>query len=304
MRITMRRTGILLMVILLNIAVASAETYNDNDIGKARTAYAYIDKSPPDSYIESMYGWYNHDVMARIKARDALSGVHTISWMIDGSSPFVSYSSVAEFNLSEEGVHQIEYSSMDSAGNVEEIKTSLVKLDLTVPVISIISPLPGGYLHSDIITLDFSGTDTLSGIFSLNAKINNIPVMASQEFDMLSLSPGFHEFEALTLDNAGNSNVSKVNFTVISNIDSLTALNDRAVRNGWITSEGTAGVLTQKLALARKMIEEGQKERANDMIKSYMNEIEIQRGKTITGYGADILTTEAAYVYIFLFSPS
>ena len=128
--------------------------------------------------------------------------------------------------------------------------------------------------------------------------------MASQEFDMLSLPPGYHEIEALAMDNAGNINVSKVNFTVISNIDSLTSLNDRAVRNGWITSEETAGILTQKLGLARNKIEAGQKEEANDIIKSYISEINIQRGKTITGYGADILTAEAAYVYISLFSPS
>ena len=303
MRIKMRKTEILVMVILLNIAVASAEVYIDNDIEKG-TAYINIDKSPPDSYFESMYGWYNHDVMARIKARDALSGVHSISWMIDGSSPLVSYSSVAEFNLSNEGVHEIEYSSMDSAGNSEEIRISLVKLDYTAPGISILSPAQKIYLHSDIITLDFWGTDPLSGIFSMNAKINNIPVMASQEFDMLSLSPGSHEFEALALDNAGNINVTKVNFTVISNIDSLTSLNDRAVRDGWITSEETAGILTQKLAIARNKIEGSQKEMANNIIKSYINEIEIQRGKTITGYGADVLTTEAAYVYISLFNPS
>lgn len=291
------------MVILLNIAVASIEVHNDNYPEKG-TAYVNIDKSPPDSYFESMYGWYNHDVTARIKARDAISGVYAISWMIDGSSPFVSYTPVAEFNLSTEGVHEIEYSSMDSAGNAEEIKTSLVKLDYTSPRIYIVSPAHEVYLHSDIIKLDFWGTDPLSGIFSINAKINNIPLVNNQEFDMLALSPGFHEFEALTLDNAGNINVSKVNFTVISNIDSLTALNERAVRNGWITSGETAGILTRKLGLARKKIEGGQKEQANDFIKSYMNEIDLQRGKTITGYGADILTTEAAYVYIFQFNPS
>lgn len=292
------------MIILLNISVASIEGYNDKDADRVMTAYVNIDKSPPESYFQSMYGWYNHEVKARIKARDALSGVHAISWMIDGSSPFVSYSSVAEFNISKEGIHKIEYSSMDSAGNTEEIKTSLVKLDYTAPEISVVSPATEVHLHSDIITLNFSGTDTLSGIFSLNAKINNTQVFASQEFDMLSLSPGYHAFEALALDNAGNFNVSKVNFTVISNIDSLTAINDRAVKSGWIKSEETAGILTQKLALARKKIEAGQKEKATDMIKSYMNEIDLQRGKTITGYGADVLTTEAAYVYIFLFSPS
>jgi hypothetical protein len=281
MKITLWRTGILLMVILLNIAAGSIEVYNDNDFEKVMTDYVKIDKSPPDSYIESMYGWYNHDVMARIKARDAHSGVHAISWMIDGSSPFVSYSSIAEFSLSTEGVHKIEYSTMDSAGNAEEIKTSFVKLDYTAPGISIVCPAPGVYLHSDIITLDFSGTDSLSGIFSLNAKINNTQVFTSQEFDMLSLSPGFHEFEALGMDNAGNFGVSKVNFTVISNIDSLSALNERAAGNGWITSEGTAGILTQKLALARNKIDAGQKDKAKDLIKSYMNEIDIQRGKNI-----------------------
>ncbi|MDD5614687.1 MAG: hypothetical protein PHH85_00630 [Candidatus Methanoperedens sp.] len=248
--------------------------------------------------MESNYGWHDHELIARIKAYDAHSGIAAISYTIDGSRPFVSYSDEVEIRLDTEGVHNIEYSSIDNDGNPELIRTSQVKLDLTAPEISIISPEPRVYLHSDIITLDFSGSDALSGIFSIAARINGAPVTTSQDFDMLSLSPGAYVFRAAAQDNAGNIKVSTVNFTVISNMNSLIALNQRTIRNGWITEFSTAQNLTNILVLAGENLKAGKKEQANNILKTYINEIEMKRGKTITEYGADILITEASYAYI------
>ncbi len=284
----MRKYGVFLLVVLINIVAASAEAYTNG-----------FDKSPPESYMESVYGWYDHEVTARLEADDAFSGIAALSYMIDGSHPAVSYTGSTELRLRTEGVHWIEYSSMDNAGNTEKPKISLVKIDFTAPELSIVSPAQRSYLHSDIIVLDFSGTDALSGIFSITGKIDWAPVARSQEFDMLTLTPGFHEFEAIAIDNAGNIRTSKVNFTVISNIDSLIALNDRAIRNGWVYGADTANSLMQKLALAKQKIEAGQNEYGNSILKSYMSEIDSQRGKNITEHGYDILTNEAAFVYIF-----
>ena len=271
----MRRFGILLLVLFINVAAASAEVY-----------------------MESHYDWHDHEVITRIKAYDAHSGTAAITYTIDGSRPFVSYTEEVEIKLNTEGVHTIEYSSIDNEGSSELIKTSQVKLDLTAPKISIISPESRRYLHSDIISFDFSGTDALSGIFSITARINGVPVKTSQEFDMLSLRPGVNEFKAVAMDNAGNIVVSAINFTVITNINSLIALNQRAIRKGWITDVATAESLTSILVLAAENLKAGQKEKANNILKSYINEIEMKRGKTITEYGADIMITEASYAYI------
>jgi hypothetical protein len=284
--------GILLLLVLINIAAASTEVKDGKGV------YLNFDKNPPHSYIESNYGWYDHEVIVKLTAHDSLSGIAAVSYVIDGSMPVVSYTESVEIKLSTQGIHKIEYFSMDNAGNTEQIKISQVKLDLTAPEISVISPGPRVYLHSDIIALDFSSTDKLSGIYFSEGKINRVLVINSQEFDMLSLSPGFHEFEVLALDNAGNYGFSKLNFTVTSNIESLIALNDRAYRNNWITSEITATSLARKLTLARKNIETKQKVKANNIIKSYMNEIVTQTGKTITVEGASILMKEAGYAYI------
>lgn len=271
----MRKYRVLLLVLLINIAAASAEVY-----------------------MESNYGWHDHEVIARIKVYNANSGIAAISYTIDGSMPFVSYTDEVDIRLNNEGVHTIEYSSIDKEGNSDFIKTSLVKLDLTAPDISIISPEPRVYLHSDIIRVDFSGTDALSGLFSIAARINGAPVTTSQEFDMLSLRPGVNVFRAAAQDNAGNFGLSTFNFTVISNMDSLTALNQRAIRNRWITDIATAERLTNILIIADENLKAGQKEKANNILKNYINEIEMKRGKTITENGADILITEASYAYI------
>lgn len=290
----MKKKGILFFAVLFNITAASAVVAYAGG-----TDNPDLDKSPPDSYMESIYGWHDHAVTARLTADDALSGIAVLSYMMDGSSPEVSYTGNAELLVSTEGIHRIEYSSLDNAGNIEQPKMSLVKLDLTAPEISIISPGQRSYLHSDIIAIDFSGTDALSGIFSITGNIKGTPVTGSRKFDMLNLIPGVHEFESIAVDNAGNTRSSSVNFTVVVNIDSLGALNNRAITSGWIGDTETAGSLSQKLTLARQMIDSGQKELANNMIKSYMTEIESKRGKTVTEYGADILTKEAAYMYIF-----
>ncbi len=291
----MRKYGFLILVVLINIAAVSAEAYYENGLP------AYPDKNPPNSYMESIYGWYNHAVMARLTAYDGHSGIAALSYRIDGSLPDVSYTASAELNLTTEGLHRIEYSSMDNAGNTEVPKRSLVKLDLTAPEISVTSPDSRTYLHSDIIALDFSGTDALSGIFSISGKINGAPVARLQEFDMLTLAPGIYEFKVIALDNAGNTGFSKVNFTVISSIDSLMAINNRAILEGWVSDADTAGSLSQKLIFTKEMIEAGQKEKANNLLKSYINEIASMRDRTLSGHAADILTNEAAYVYILNF---
>ncbi len=271
---------------MLNIALASAEVHTD--------------ENPPHSYIESKYGWYDHEVNVKLTAQDDLSGVISVSYLIDGSLLDVSYSPDTDIRFDTEGMHRIEYFAMDRAGNAEQVKISQVKLDLTAPAINVTAPASGTYLHSDIIRLNFSAEDSLSGLFSLTATINGTPVTASQEFDMLSMRPGIHEFRIAAQDNAGNVRTSSMNFTVAVNIYSLIALNERAVMNRWTTHSETAEILTRMLALAKQKFEAGQNEKANDVIKSYINEIERQRGKTITGYGADLLTTEASYVYISL----
>jgi hypothetical protein len=224
--------------------------------------------------------------------------------MIDDNLLNVSYSPESDIRFDTEGVHRIEYFSMDNAGNTEQIKISQVKLDFNAPVVNISAPESVAYLHSDIIVINFSAHDSLSGIFSTTASINGIPVTESQKFDMLNLLPGKYEFKVAANDNALNTGISTLNFTVISNIYSLIALNQKGIDNGWITDPETDDSLATKLVLAREDIEAGRKEEANNIIKSYLNEVEAKRGNIITEHGADILITEAAYVYISTFSSS
>lgn len=269
---------------------------------KLMAARIRIDKTPPLSYFEPGDKWYRTAITANITASDDLSDVASIFYTIDGSLPYVSYSTFASINLSTEGIHTIEYSSMDNANNAEHVKNAFVKLDFTPPVVSIGRPASGNYLHSDITVLNFSGTDGLSGITFLKAAIDGIRVENAQKFDMLSLPAGDHKFSVQASDAAGNTAAGSVSFRVVSNIDSMIGLTERALREGWITSEDTARSLTSKLNSAKQKIMAGQKEKANNIIKAYIIEVEAHAGKTITPEGARILTTEAAYAYITNFS--
>src|SRR5574341_659025 len=266
---------VFLLIFVINIPVSSAEVYSIAEI-------IHTDKTPPSSYFEPVNEWHRSAITANITASDMLSGVASIFYTIDGSLPYVSYSTTAGINLSTEGIHTIEYSSMDNASNAEIVKNTSVKLDFTAPEVSIGRPMSGNYLHSDIIILNFSGTDRLSGVFSLKAAIDGVQVENAEKFDMLSLPAGDHKFSVQVSDAAGNAAAGSVYFRVISNIDSTIGLTERAIRERWITSEDTASSLTSKLTSAKLKMEAGQKEKANNFIKAYINEVEAHAGKTIT----------------------
>jgi hypothetical protein len=210
----------------------------------------------------------------------------------------VSYSPQTEIALGAEGIHKVEYFSMDNSGNVEQIKSSFIKLDLTKPEIFIRIPASQNYLHSNRITIDYQGQDKLSGILFLSASIDGTPVRNFQEIDMSGLSVGSHEFMVTASDVAGNFANRKIIFNVVSNIESLIALNNRAQENHWITDSGTARSLGEKLNFAKQALDAGQKEKANKIVASYIHEIDSHTANGITAEGAHILTTEAAYVYL------
>ncbi len=248
------------------------------------------------------YGWYNSDVSVHFDCSDDLSGVEncTPDSIVSTEGAGQSASGVAE----------------DKAGNNAIVVVAGINLDKTQPIITVNSPLNKTYLHSEIITLNFSARDMLSGINTLNSTIDGSrQVSGGQKFDMLELSFGTHEFIIEAGDKASNLKGQSVTFSVIATIDSLQVLTERGISGagglsgigikaykaqvnsgGWITSAGVANSLIAKLNSARQKIEKGEISDAKSQIEAYISEVEAQAGKSITAQGAGILVAEAKYV--------
>ncbi|WP_238652834.1 HYR domain-containing protein [Paenibacillus piscarius] len=108
-----------------------------------RTAVVQIDKSGP--LISSILspeandkGWNSTDVTVSLTASDAHSGVKDIHYRLgaDGEEQIAAGSS-ASFTVTSEGITPIEFWAVDQAGNLTPAQKTEVKIDKTVPLITV-----------------------------------------------------------------------------------------------------------------------------------------------------------------------
>ena len=123
-----------------------------------------IDKAAPNTIATAPANWNNTDVTVSLSAADALSGVAATYYKLDGGAQ-QSGTSVA---ISTEGVHSLQFWSVDNAGNAETAKTVDVKIDKTPPTINH-TQSPGANANgwnNTSVTVTFTCADALSGIAS------------------------------------------------------------------------------------------------------------------------------------------
>jgi hypothetical protein len=125
-------------------------------------------------------GWYSTAVKVKITAEDTGSGVKEIHYILDGTEKVVP-GDVAEFTVSGNGIHTIEYWAVDNVGNAGEHKTvQPFKIDSgTAPTVSITAPEPGIYLFGKKLlssskvfiigafTIEADASDADSGIYKV-----------------------------------------------------------------------------------------------------------------------------------------
>ncbi len=178
---------------------------NAGNAEAARSLVIKIDKTPPTitgsrTIGPNSNGWNNGDVTVRFTATDNLSGVASVS---------------PDVTISTEGAGQSATgSATDKAGNTSSVTISNINIDKTKPAITINSPQARDYLTSDSITLDFSATDATSGVGSLAATLDSIPVTNGQVISLSSIA-GNHTLAVSATDRAGNSDNRMVGFSVV-----------------------------------------------------------------------------------------
>jgi hypothetical protein len=152
---------------------------------------------------QSPSGWYTADVSTSLSSYDQTSGVASSHYRID-SGDWETYS--AQFDLTEEGTHVIEYYSEDNAGNSETLRTKQVEIDRTGPVTRILtvgSVGANGWFDS-AVTIRLEANDSLSGPGGIYCRFDN---GAFTEFDglLVNLTDGLYTLECFSVDLAGNN---------------------------------------------------------------------------------------------------
>ena len=125
-----------------------------------------IDKTAPTTDASAPSGWSNGAVEVTLTPHDALSGVASTEYRVDGGAPQHGTS----VTLDNEGTHTIAYASTDEAGNTEREQIVTVHIDRSAPTIThSLSPHANtnGWNNSDVtVTFECADQADLSGIAS------------------------------------------------------------------------------------------------------------------------------------------
>jgi hypothetical protein len=187
----------------------------------------------------------------------------------------------------------------DNDGNTASVKVQAVvsgaATDTAPPVIAITSPLAQPYLHTASLNVGWTATDAGSGVASSTATLDGGPVTNGQTIDLFLLSLGSHTLVVSAADKAGNTASASLTFTVVANINSLIALEQRACSLGWIDGPGVCNSFDAKLRAAKASIDRGQFNTARNQLNAFIAELDAQKDKKVT-QGYDVLKDDTTYV--------
>jgi len=179
-------------------------------------------------------GWHNGTVPVTLAAGDAGSGVTGTQWSLDGG-PWTPYT--APVSVAGNGEHELLYRSIDAAGNVETLKSAILKIDGVRPTV-IVSGLADGQLYGDSqdVRVTFQAVDPLSGVASTLATLDGSPYASGTLQAMFELDLGLHELVVTATDKAGNVTVANVRFFVTTSFRDMQFLLDRFKATSWLSA--------------------------------------------------------------------
>ncbi len=169
--------------------------------------------------------------------------------------------------------------------------------DTTPPTITITAPTNSIYEYDDSITIDFTVTDDLSGVYSVTATLDGVPVSDGDIIDLLTLSYGEHTFTVLAEDTAENDSHESVTFQIAGTIESLAGTVNAMVLAGDITDLDVAESLLDIINKAEIVIDSGGKNKTvKNILRAFIKLVKAQTGKGIDELAATLLITDAKYI--------
>jgi lysophospholipase L1-like esterase len=157
--------------------MSSLDFFHPNVTGQAKAAavtwaqtFDFADRTAPTTGIalssdvpEGVDGWYRDDVRVALTAADADLRGTEYYYRLDGAEDSDRWLRYGDpFTVDAEGITRVTYRSVDVNGNIEEAKTSEVKIDRTPPTIALTCPSPA--LLRGGAQLAISADDALSGL--------------------------------------------------------------------------------------------------------------------------------------------
>ena len=216
-----------------NDGLHTVEYRSTDNAGNAevlRSATVRIDTTLPSTTDDAPAGWGNSAVTVTLTANDALSGIASTEYRVDGGS-FQNGASVsipAPADGSNDGAHTIEYRSTDNAGNTEPLLTTIVRIDRTLPTGSVSAPTEGLRVNG-VVPVTAAANDVPSGVTSVEffVRPSGAPGFTSistdttapyeASWDSSSAAEGNAELKVVVVDAASNALTSAVRNVIVDN---------------------------------------------------------------------------------------
>jgi hypothetical protein len=182
----------------------SAVDFVDHESAKSESVSTTIDTVPPETQfsiagVPQSSGWFTSPVGVSLAATDATSGVVAIRYRFNGGS-WTDYTGAFTFG---DGRWNVEYYSIDAAGNSEQVRSVAANVDTTPPVTADNAPIV--WLYEDF-TVQLNASDETSGvavIYSCADTTNTCEPAAGSTSIQLSESINYVRY--YSIDNAGNA---------------------------------------------------------------------------------------------------
>jgi hypothetical protein len=196
------------------------------------------------------------------------------------------------------GSTTVTFSTCDASCNRASATTTVTVVDTTRPSVTVVSPQSRDYLHSDVVSISFSATDTGSGLApgSPGAALDGAAVGNGQSVELSTLALGQHNLVVSAVDRAGNTTNHPIAFQVIATVGSLITTVNGFVTDGRINDSNTANGLLGKLNDAQDAIDKGKNSVAVNKLRQFIDQVNGRSGRSIAPEAAQLLITDAQYV--------
>ncbi|MFD2331513.1 OmpL47-type beta-barrel domain-containing protein [Cohnella sp. GCM10020058] len=192
---------------LLRVAVYHGDLVQDHT---APVSAATISPVSPNG----SNGWYNSAVSLSLSATDNYAGVDRIEYRLDSGS-WTTYASVVSVTYS--ALHSLEYRSIDKAGNIENVQTTLFGIDTAVPSTAIEfngAAAAENQTYDSSLIIDLWGSDSVSGVWRTEYMLDG-GALTTYAGSIAGLSAGNHDLTYRTVDMAGNvEGWQSIHFTI------------------------------------------------------------------------------------------
>ncbi len=209
------------------VVTAVHERFGESDYSNVVTVEFISDFTPPETTSNIVGDWLNEDFNVQLTATDDKSGVAATYYSVNGSE----FLEGTNFTVTEEGINEVSYYSIDNAGNVEEINVEYVKIDKAAPETT--SNIVGEWLNEDF-TVELTATDGKSGVAATYYSVNGSEFLEGTSFTVTE--EGINEVSYYSIDNAGN--VEEVNVEYVK-IDKTAPETTSNIVDEWLNEDFT-----------------------------------------------------------------